>query len=311
MEKVTVIIPNYNTEGYIENCIKSVLNQTYQDFEIIMVDDCSTDNSLQIVSEINDSRIRIYRNETNSGPSYSRNKAIQLATGTYIAILDSDDWWEPNRLESMVGFAREKGADMVFDNLLYIRDNEDTPWTTYYDIKDIKVEEPILVNPEFFIIHDLGILKGLIRREILVKNNIYYNQNIKYGEDYLFYLEILRITDKVWLLPIATYYYLSREGSLIRNMYELAKQCIASTDELLTYPEYSSNRIIKEALLERKKEFTTIVTFYETENYIKRGKLVKAFKIFVDNPKIFKMMIVINLRKVKQKIMNNMIYSDA
>lgn len=104
-------MPSYNCGKYVENTIRSVQAQTYQNWEIIFVDDCSTDDSVKIVTELQDkdSRIRLLQNEVNSGAAVSRNNALQEARGRWIAFLDSDDLWEPTKLEKQVRFMKENG----------------------------------------------------------------------------------------------------------------------------------------------------------------------------------------------------------
>lgn len=104
MPKVSVVIPLYNRRDYIADCIQSVLEQDFADFEIVVVDDGSTDGSDEVIAGLKDSRIRYYRNETNRGISYTRNRLNTLASGSYIAILDSDDLAEPGRLTKQVNF---------------------------------------------------------------------------------------------------------------------------------------------------------------------------------------------------------------
>ena len=101
MPFLSVIIPLYNKESYIKNTLRSVLEQNFTDFEIIIVNDGSTDNSLEIVSSFKDERIQVIH-QPNSGASSSRNKAIQSAKTQYIAFLDADDFWFPNHLEELV-----------------------------------------------------------------------------------------------------------------------------------------------------------------------------------------------------------------
>jgi len=94
---VSVIIPAYNAENYIEKAIQSVLEQTYPNFEVIVIDDNSTDRTVDVVREFRDERIKLLVNEQNMGPSYSRNRGIIEAKGEWIALLDSDDWWDKDR----------------------------------------------------------------------------------------------------------------------------------------------------------------------------------------------------------------------
>lgn len=105
---VSVIMPSYNTAKYIEASINSVIAQTYENWELIIVDDCSTDNTAEIIAGIHDDRIRYFRNDKNSGAAISRNKALREAKGEWIAFLDSDDLWMPEKLEHQLRFMKEK-----------------------------------------------------------------------------------------------------------------------------------------------------------------------------------------------------------
>lgn len=105
---VSIIMPSFNTEKFIESSIKCVINQTYQNWELIIVDDCSTDSTEKIVSQyLIDKRIKFFKNEFNSGAAVSRNKALREAKGKWIAFLDSDDLWEKHKLEKQVKFMEE------------------------------------------------------------------------------------------------------------------------------------------------------------------------------------------------------------
>ena len=109
--KVSIIIPNYNCENYLGETIDSVLAQTYEDWELLIVDDCSTDNSVEVIQSYceKDERIKLFVNEKNSGAAASRNRAMREATGKWIAFLDSDDLWLPEKLEKQLSFMTENG----------------------------------------------------------------------------------------------------------------------------------------------------------------------------------------------------------
>lgn len=108
MEKVSVIIPLYNEEKYITKCIKSVIGQTYKNLEIIVIDDKSTDGSLNKLSKIHDNRIKIIKLDKNQGVSHARNKGVEAASGEYICFLDSDDFWDKFKIEKQLEFIKDK-----------------------------------------------------------------------------------------------------------------------------------------------------------------------------------------------------------
>ena len=115
---VSIVVPVYNAAPYIENTVQMVLQQTYQDFELILVDDCSTDNSVALLEELleqrKDVRLRLVKKERNQGAAAARNTGLDMASGRYIAFLDADDVWLPHRLEAGLRFMEEKKAGFVF-----------------------------------------------------------------------------------------------------------------------------------------------------------------------------------------------------
>ena len=111
---VSVIIPSYNRAGTIRNAVESVLNQTYADLELLVVDDGSTDNTEQVVNSIRDERVRYIRQPVNKGACVARNRGIQEIKGEYIAFQDSDDVWAADKLEKQMRTLQETGADMVY-----------------------------------------------------------------------------------------------------------------------------------------------------------------------------------------------------
>ena len=124
-ELVSIVMPSYNTGRFITETIQSVLAQTYTDWELIIVDDCSTDNTDDVVSGfLNDSRIRYLKNDKNSGAAVSRNRALREAKGKWVAFLDSDDLWESEKLQKQILYMQEKGC--VFSYTNYIEIDEDS-----------------------------------------------------------------------------------------------------------------------------------------------------------------------------------------
>lgn len=113
---VSIIMPSYNTAAYIKESIQSVLNQTYTNWELIIVDDCSTDSTDEVLETIKDSRIRYFKNDKNSGAAVSRNKALREAKGQWIAFLDSDDLWMPEKLEKQIYFMESNGYAFSYTN---------------------------------------------------------------------------------------------------------------------------------------------------------------------------------------------------
>ena len=115
---VSIITPSYNSKRFISETIESIRNQTYQNYELIIVDDCSKDDSWEFIKGYvsNDSRIRIFQLDKNSGAALARNHGIRQAKGKYLAFLDSDDVWHPQKLEKQVNFMEKNGYNFTFTN---------------------------------------------------------------------------------------------------------------------------------------------------------------------------------------------------
>lgn len=118
---ISIVVPSYNVSRYIGTAIESVLAQTYNDWELLVTDDASTDNTCEIVERYvaKDSRIHLYRLPSNMGAGVARNNSIVEANGRYIAFLDADDWWYPEKLEKQLGFMRENGYEFTFTAFEY------------------------------------------------------------------------------------------------------------------------------------------------------------------------------------------------
>ncbi|MCB6992805.1 glycosyltransferase [bacterium 210820-DFI.6.37] len=127
---VSVIMPSWNTGKFIAESIQSVIDQTYKTWELLIVDDCSTDNTDEIVASFHDERIKYFKNKKNCGAALARNKAMREAQGEWIAFLDSDDLWMPEKLEKQIGFMNEKNCVFSYHDFMKI-DEESKPLHVY------------------------------------------------------------------------------------------------------------------------------------------------------------------------------------
>ncbi len=171
---VSIIMPSWNTGRFIGESIQSVLSQTYKKWELIIVDDCSTDNTDEIVASFDDERIRYFRNDKNSGAALTRNKAMREARGEWIAFLDSDDLWMPEKLEKQLSFMKENGYTFSFTEYEKI-DEESKPLNIYVSGPE-KVNKHKMYNYDYIgqltMIYSAKVF-GLIQIKDIKKNNDY------------------------------------------------------------------------------------------------------------------------------------------
>lgn len=181
--KISVIMPVYNTEKYVWEAIESILSQSFMDFEFIIIDDCSTDESYKICKEYSkkDERIRLYRNEKNMWISFTRNKLISLSTTNYIATQDSDDISIKNRLDLSLNFL-EKNSDywVVSWNNIIINEKSEIIWYRNYwdDIKNIILKKSPISQPS-----------SVFRKSIFLELH-WYDKKLNYAEDYDLWLKM-------------------------------------------------------------------------------------------------------------------------
>ena len=182
--KVSIIMPSYNTAKYIDETINSVLKQTYTDWELIIVDDCSTDETDAIVSKyLTDERIKYLKNEVNSGAAITRNRALREATGKWIAFLDSDDLWQPEKLEKQLKFMADGGVAFSFSDYEVI-DDVGSVKTVFVPRKDLYNYKDILKSCS------IGCLTVIYNAEILGK--VFMPENAPKREDIACWLSILK-----------------------------------------------------------------------------------------------------------------------
>lgn len=201
MPAVSVLIPAYNVEGYLPKCLDSVLSQTFKDFEVVLIDDGSTDKTGKVCDEYaaRDLRIKVLHQE-NKGISATRNCCLQQAKGEYVQFVDGDDWVEPNMLEAMLYKMAECNADIVGCCFWEERQRNARKIETYYENRDAFLYDVLQNN--------WGVLwKLLIKRNIITKYNILFPQGINGGEDFVFVVKALFYARQVVCVNDALYHY--------------------------------------------------------------------------------------------------------
>ena len=214
-ELISVIVPVYNVEKYLNRCVDSIINQTYKNLEIILVDDGSPDNCGRICDEYakKDSRIKVIHKE-NSGVSSARNKGIDIAKGKWISFIDSDDWIEEDYFKLMLSSAKENDADIVLCGYKRIWKN---------NIEEIKIRnKKDFLNSKEYLIQVLNPQTGfgfchmkLIDKKCI--NKIRMNENLIVAEDAMFNIQIAEKINKAVLVNKALYNYRFNENSVVKK----------------------------------------------------------------------------------------------
>lgn len=212
---VSIIMAAYNAEKTIEQAINSVLNQTYTNFELLVVNDCSKDRTVELVKSIaaTDGRVRLISNVKNSGVSYTRKHGLEEATGSWIAILDSDDAWAPEKLEKQIELQNRTNADLLFTGSAFM-DSEGRPIDWYLHAPAEVTYRQLLKQ------NVLSNSSALVRKELYAK---YYAVGDGMHEDFAIWLSILKEGKKAYGVDEPLLIYRIAKSSKSGNKVKAAK----------------------------------------------------------------------------------------
>lgn len=259
-EKVSIIVPVYNVEGYIEKCVMSLMNQTYNNIEIILVDDGSPDKSPGIIDNLAKIDARVYViHQQNEGVSVARNTGLEYSSGDYIMFVDGDDWVDPDYVSYFVELVKEMGT------LIGMNKNN------YSILKMVTTEKKYTVEAERaieWIYSDeifVAVWNKIYSRKLLVDNNISFDSSIWFGEGMLFNIQCLQYVDTVAVGEKAVYHQTYNPNSAMRKFNLESNLCgiksldiqkaicrknTTSIEKAWKYHRYRFNKYIASGLLE-------------------------------------------------------------
>ena len=221
MEKplVSIITPSFNSEKFIAQTIQSVQNQTYQNWEMIIVDDCSSDQTVSIIEQFvtNDGRVRLFQLDINSGTGIARDMALSKAKGQYIAFLDADDLWKPIKLEKQIDFLKQHNLPFTFSFYDCIDEEGNT--------LNKRVEAPIYLSyRQLFFCNYVGNLTGIYEVKYFGKIAI---SSTRKRQDWMLWLTILKKVKYAKPVPESLALYRIRDNSLSASKIDLVKHNFA------------------------------------------------------------------------------------
>jgi GT2 family glycosyltransferase len=290
---VSIVMANYNGAAHLADAIGSAQSQSLRDLEIIVSDDASSDDSLEIVTRLmaEDWRIRLVQSPNNGGPAVARNRALTLAQGQWIAVMDSDDLMHPDRLTTLVEMARRDNADIVADNLVE------------FDTAGSKALRPLLsgrwarepfwveicryirLNHLYGPGPALGYLKPLFRKSILTGPTAYYNETLKIAEDYDLVLRLLRAGKQMRVYPLPLYFYRRHSASISHRLNERVLEALKAADERFLDEISDENQPLADAVKGRMRSVETALAFERLLNALKARKWSTAIRIALTKPR--------------------------
>lgn len=265
MPKLSIIIPVYNCELYIERCLESLLNQTLQDLEIILVDDGSKDKSLELIKKFSDNRIKIF-SQTNQGQSKARNTGLDIATGEYIGFVDADDWVDLNFYEKLYNAAKNNNADIAMADFIRKGKNK-------HKIRLHLIEEKVYTSIEDKIKVSNALKEGCIWNKIYkheILNNLSFNEGM-YFEDGPFTLRALFNSNRLATVTGTFYYYFENTKSTVKTMnHKKQNDKIKSRQEMLQFMKANNIQIEDKSFwaVQKKYKFLTVMESIKSKKYL-------------------------------------------
>lgn len=281
-DKVSIVIPVYNAEKTVERCVKSICEGTYDYLQVILIEDCSKDGSWGICQELEKRYecVQCIQNERNRGVSYTRNQGLRVADGKYLMFVDSDDWVEPDYVETFVRVQKENGSLLVVSG--YVNHDEvQNGKTEYFRFDDIEEQEIMDYKDcleKLFENRFAQVLwNKIFQTDVVKQNHIYFDESISIGEDFRFiltYLEKMQ-QEKIVLLNKLLYHYMRDNPQSLMASARLAKidELLKNQAKMQRLIGKSEEEITKSMGEERKRQIELYCYFiYRNVSYSKTEK---------------------------------------
>jgi succinoglycan biosynthesis protein ExoO len=310
----SVIIPAYNVSGIIGRAIRSAAAQTFPPLEILVIDDCSTDNTVEVVRALGREipTLRLLSTPANGGPSAARNVGLRKAKADWIALLDSDDAWKPGRLRRLSEVASATSADFVADNLVMwdaVAEAQFKP--AYFELvesqKQVTILDVFRADDNFnFSKASFTLMKPICRRQFLAEHKLEYNESMRVGEDFFLLAESLFNGAKVILIEEAYYIYSIPSGPSGRSPHTRSVQDVSKLpgqSDLLS--QKYADRIdptLKRAMDDFRKTFTLIHQSNVARTYRWSGQYAHYLAYLAARPELARRLVSRAAMKIRKRM---------
>ncbi|MBB6484474.1 glycosyltransferase family 2 protein [Rhizobium lusitanum] len=286
---VSFVIAAYNAEETLERAIDSALAQGAVSMEVVVVDDCSTDSTREIVSNHPDPRVRLVAMPRNGGPGAARNAGLDAARGRWVAVLDSDDALRPDRMARLIARAEKADAQIAVDNLDVIREDVGTtlpmfPEAMLSRLPLLTLAKFIASNMIFASEHNFGYMKPVFQRAFLEQHRLRFDETLRIGEDYTFLASALARGGVCVVEPTVGYLYYIRDGSISRVLKKEHVDAMLAADARF-FAEHPFGAAALAAQRRRTRNLKEVKAFLMLVDSIKERELPAILKIACLNPR--------------------------
>ncbi len=293
--RATVVIPTYGAAETLPRAIESALNQSLRDLEVIVIDDASPDHSWDLISDLmqKDNRVRAVRNKTNRGKSVSMNRALSVARGRWLAVLDADDWYHPDRLEALISEGERRHVEMVADNQFLFDARADqmvgTAWPESQATWKLTFDD-FLLGSNAYENFNLGMLKPVLRTDFMRNVGLGYEASARQGEDFFHLLQFYLAGGEAVVCDKPYYYYTQPYGSLshewshdervrydFQNAYEINRRYLREAEHVLTTRQ-------RRRLLARNHGLKVLESYFTAKDAAAEGRWLSVPLVLARHP---------------------------
>jgi succinoglycan biosynthesis protein ExoO len=305
--RVSILIPLYNSEATIERAIRSALQQTLADIEVIVADDASTDHGAFLVEAMSrtDPRLRLNRLPQNRGKPHAMNIMVEAARGEWLAVLDADDAYAPERLEILINSAESSGTDMAADNLRYIDSGIAGDHSAFgrhvacgFDpaSKNRILSLPdLLQTADSFADFDYGILKPVIRRDFVARHNLAYDETSRLAEDFTYLVNYLVAGGRIFLAAHPLYDWTMPFGAVSRKWTQTGagpwrydyRPAIEANRKLINRMTLLGEHETAAMLRRRERQYHVMVHYIAAQRLAAEGRYAKSAVTILTHPSTY------------------------
>jgi succinoglycan biosynthesis protein ExoO len=301
---VSVVVPVYNSSSTLDRAVKSVIDQTLRDIEILIIDDGSTDDSLSVATSLKneDDRIRVIKLEKNGGKARAMNIALTQALGRWIALIDADDRYAPTRLQKMVEAGESQNVHLVADNQIHVDDANGNQIRQAFlasgQGREIRIDD-FIAHSDTGGTFDFGILKIMLRADFVHEKGITYHPDAKFSEDFYFLVDFFCLGGRAWLIHEALYEWTlpfspsKRRWTSTGNgawRYDY-RNALATNDIYKKKLREDAPRQLVELLHRRDKQYQIMVHYLDAQRALADDRnIIKSIGIIICHPQTWSLL---------------------
>lgn len=306
---VTFVIAAYNAETFLARAVQSALGQRDVSVEVVVVDDCSSDGTVELARSFPPETVKVVALDKNRGPGGARNAGLEAASGRWIAVLDADDTVQPDRLARMIRRAEAAGAQIAVDNLDVIREEPGTRETMFArshfeSVGEITLADFIAANILFEGTFNYGYMKPIFERRFIEEHRLRYDEKLRIGEDYIFLASALAKGGRCVAEPEPGYDYHIRDGSISRVLEQHHVKAMFEAD-IAFLRAHHLDEAARAAQARRTRSLEKAASFLALVQHLKDRAPLKAFGTALRDPvalKHLRMPIAARLRRLAEPL---------